>query len=150
MPIRQLALVLLLAAAAGAAEGSNAAGLKVTATLKKQTERWLIFDLVIDNTGAKTIQFKNAEGDKVGGLRAKAGEREVAAEGGKWKWTRAAAAKTTGFEPGVKVDMEAKFKFEPDLAGKEYDWTLTVTNLFIDDKKVDDVVITSKPADKKD
>jgi hypothetical protein len=152
MPVRSLALALLLACAAvaGAVEGSNAAGLKITATVTKQTERWLILSLVVENSGGKNIQFKNVDGEKIGGLRAKVGERDVPAEGGKWKWAKAAAAKLTAFEAGVKTDLEAKFKFEPDLAGKEYDWTVTVTNLFVDDKKVDDVVISSKAPAKKD
>lgn len=150
--MRTIALLLSLivslafAGGAGAAEGTNSAGLKVSATVTRFDKKWLTVTLTLDNTSDKKIQFKNPEGEKVGGFRAKVGDRDIAAEGGKWKFTKGAGAKLMELEPGTKTDIDAKFKFDPKLAEDPTEWTLTVTNLFVDDKKVDDVVIESKPA----
>ncbi len=128
---------------------TNAAGLKGTLLITKQSDKWLIGTLTLENTGAKSIKLKNAEGEKIGGFRCKVGEREVPAEGGKFKFTKAAGAKLTEIAPGMITDFEVRFKFDPKLDADTYDWKLTITNLFVDDQKSDDLVLTSAKPEKK-
>ncbi|MBA3708941.1 MAG: hypothetical protein H0W83_09010 [Planctomycetes bacterium] len=128
---------------------TNAAGLKASIAITKQNDRWLIGTLSLTNTGAKAIHFKNAEGEKIGGFRAKIGDRDIPAEGGKFKFTKAAGAKLTELAPGMITDLEVKFKFDPKLNGDSYAWKIQITNLFVDDQKVDDLVLSSSPETKK-
>jgi hypothetical protein len=148
--LRLCALCLFVVGHLAASEAAtNAAGLKGSFAVTKQNEKWLIGTLTLENTGAKAIKLKNAEGEKIGGFRCKVGERDVPAEGGKYKFTRAAGAKLTEMAPGMVTDFEVKFKFDPKLEDDSYDWTLTITNLFVDDQKTDDLVISKVKAEKK-
>jgi hypothetical protein len=151
MRLTLTALVLLMTfhAASAVEPVTNSAGLKASVSVKRQDNRWFVIGLTLENTGTKAIQVKNPESEKISGMRLKAGDHDaIPAEAGKWKFTKAGAAKLSEIAPGGLSDFEVKWKFDPKLEKDEYDWSLTITNLFIGEQKIDDLVLSNKPAAK--
>ncbi len=125
---------------------ANDAGVKATATSMKERDKTLYINVTLQNTGKQTVLFKNPESLRVGGFKVAADGREaIGADAGKMQATKARAARLRELAPGAEAELDLKYTFEPALAHNTYPWTLTITNMFIDDKKIPDLTLSYAP-----
>lgn len=130
---------------------TNAEGLKASITYYKQSDRYLITKISLTNTSKETIVVKNGDGSTLPGFRATIEGQTFMAErkGGSWNpWTGYRPAEGGGsnnleIPAGITAALEIRWNFQ--LARKDYDWVVTVSNLHAGDKKLGDIAIAYPP-----
>lgn len=137
-------------AMAPGASAQNDAGLKATITNQKQRDKALWVWLRLENTGSKTVLFKNPEGMRVSGFKVAAADREPqGADAGRYAATKSQASKLTELAPGSDTEIELKWTFDPKLPKESYAYTLTVTNLFAGEERLGEIVVQGAPGSTK-
>jgi hypothetical protein len=134
------------AAAMSPISASNDAGIKVTVTSVKEKDKSLVLLVTLRNDGKDTVTFKNPESLRVGGFKVAADGREaIGADAGKMQVTKSRSSRLKELAAGAESELDLKYTFEPALAHSRYPWTLTISNMFVDDKKIGDVTIAYSP-----
>ena len=125
--------------------GTNEAGLRATVFVTRADDRWFEARLTLENTGKQIILFKNAPGDRIPGFRlAAAGQPPFGANAGIWAKSR--AIYLSELIAGGSSELVIKWNFEvPPKPRAGYVWTVTITNLYIGEEKIADIVL-SRPA----
>ena len=128
--------------------GTNDGGITAKLTYYKQTDRYLVVKLSITNNGKDAVLFKNGDGTQMPGFRATSEGQTFVAErkGGTWNpWTGyrpAAGGGSNNLEvpAGVTAALELRWNFQ--VPSKSYDWSVTVSNMQVGDKKLADIALS--------
>jgi hypothetical protein len=123
--------------------------LRATALTTAEDSRDLHITVRLVNTGDQPVLFRNPESLRVSGFKAAADGREaVGCDAGRFESTKSAAARLKELPPGAESEVAMKWSFDPRLAHDSYPWTLTISNMYVGDQKLADVVLTYHPESK--
>ncbi len=127
----------------------NEAGLQVAVNHYKQSDHYLIVNLTITNNTPAAITLHTGQGSNFDGFRATLeGQSFIAmrGNGGGWNpWTgyrpaNNAVAGDIEVPPGISISSEVRFDFK--VSRKDFDWTVTLTNVSGGGKVLPDVAVS--------
>ncbi|MBA3700229.1 MAG: hypothetical protein H0W78_15385 [Planctomycetes bacterium] len=130
---------------------TNDAGLKASITYYKQSDRYLIVKLSLTNESKETITVKNGDSTALPGFRATVEGQTFIAElkGGSWNpWTgyrppTGGGSNNLEIPAGITANIDVRWNFQ--MARKDYDWVVVVSNLQAGEKKLSDIALSWPP-----
>ncbi len=121
-------------------------GVTLTAISQKERADSLVIRLRLENKGDHAVFFHNPESLRVAGFAVSADHREPqGADAGRYESTKSKAARLDVLAPGTSAEFEVRWTFEPALAHAVYPWTLGISNMATESRKLGDLTVSWSP-----